>query len=217
MAESRHIFISQSPSQLTMGGGAATDGGFAVPVTGATGWRGLLENKKALGLATFASLGGVLYGYNQGGRTKCSKQKPKAETETLAVFAQVQVASDFARRFPAVDDTNPEFYDKNVKSFLTSILELTAFVRVSAVTRPHAYSRLSDRSSGNWSSRRPIQPKVHDLWMVCHLYRRHRPADRRNDFTGSGLGRPSRRWFGGRCVVRPCAHGQCFGGLRDRD
>jgi hypothetical protein len=50
-----------------MGGAAATDGGFAVPVTGATGWRGLLENKKALGLATFASLGGVLYGYNQGG------------------------------------------------------------------------------------------------------------------------------------------------------
>lgn len=51
-----------------MGGGAATDGGFAVPVTGTTGWRGLLENKKALGLATFASLGGVLYGYNQGGK-----------------------------------------------------------------------------------------------------------------------------------------------------
>ncbi|KAI5452569.1 hypothetical protein NCC49_000730 [Naganishia albida] len=93
-----------------MGGGAAVDGGFAVPTTGATGWKGLIENKKALGLATFASLGGVLYGYNQG------------------VFAQVQVASDFTRRFPEVDELNAEFYDKNVKSFLTSILELTAFV-----------------------------------------------------------------------------------------
>lgn len=48
-----------------------------------------------------------------------------------AVFAQVQVSSDFVRRFPSVDETNEEFYDKNVKSFLTSILELTAFVSIS--------------------------------------------------------------------------------------
>lgn len=53
-----------------MGGGAAVDGGFAVPTTGTTGWKGLIENKKALGLATFASLGGVLYGYNQGGTSE---------------------------------------------------------------------------------------------------------------------------------------------------
>lgn len=110
-----------------MGGGAAADGGFAIPVHGATGWKGLLENKRALGLATFASLGGVLYGYNQG------------------VFAQVQVASDFTRRFPTVDETNPQFYDANVKSFLTSILELTAFVGALA-TGP-----LADRFSRKYS------------------------------------------------------------------
>ncbi|KAJ9099933.1 hypothetical protein QFC21_003938 [Naganishia friedmannii] len=110
-----------------MGGGTTADSGFAIPVHGATGWKGLLENKRALGLATFASLGGVLYGYNQG------------------VFAQVQVASDFTRRFPTVDETNPQFYDANVKSFLTSILELTAFVGALA-TGP-----LADRFSRKYS------------------------------------------------------------------
>lgn len=45
------------------------------------GWRGLINNKKALGLATFASLGGVLYGYNQG------------------VFGQVQVMEEFRCRY----------------------------------------------------------------------------------------------------------------------
>jgi hypothetical protein len=120
-----------------MGGGAAADGGFAIPVHGATGWKGLLENKRALGLATFASLGGVLYGYNQGGEFRNPPRLTVAltfEEWTLTsasapvVFAQVQVASDFTRRFPTVDETNPQFYDANVKSFLTSILELTAFV-----------------------------------------------------------------------------------------
>lgn len=32
---------------------------------GATGWRGLFQNGKCLAIAMFASLGGVLYGYNQ--------------------------------------------------------------------------------------------------------------------------------------------------------
>jgi hypothetical protein len=32
---------------------------------GSTGLRGLRQNKKYLGFALFASLGGVLYGYNQ--------------------------------------------------------------------------------------------------------------------------------------------------------
>lgn len=45
------------------------------------GWRGLLNNPKCLALAVFASLGGVLYGYNQG------------------VFSQVQVMADFDHRF----------------------------------------------------------------------------------------------------------------------
>lgn len=45
------------------------------------GWRGLFNNGKCLSLATFASLGGVLYGYNQG------------------VFSQVQVMAEFNHRF----------------------------------------------------------------------------------------------------------------------
>lgn len=45
-----------------MAGGAAADP-FAghIPDTGPSGWRGLIANKRALGLAMFASLGGVLY------------------------------------------------------------------------------------------------------------------------------------------------------------
>lgn len=47
-----------------MGGGAVSQD---EPVVGGpTGFKGLARNKRALGLATFASLGGVLYGYNQG-------------------------------------------------------------------------------------------------------------------------------------------------------
>jgi hypothetical protein len=68
---------------ITMGGsgGGAGSDEFFVPHTGSEGWRGLLENKRALGLATFASLGGVLYGYNQG------------------VFGQVQVMHNFTKNY----------------------------------------------------------------------------------------------------------------------
>jgi hypothetical protein len=45
------------------------------------GWRGLFANGKVLGLTGFASIGGVLYGYNQG------------------VFSQVQVMAEFNHRF----------------------------------------------------------------------------------------------------------------------
>ncbi len=46
-----------------MGGGACTttDDVFVIPHTGAVGWRGLLENKKALGLAVFASTGKTVF------------------------------------------------------------------------------------------------------------------------------------------------------------
>ena len=39
--------------------------GLAEVTSTPTGLHGLIQNKKCLGLATFASLGGVLYGYNQ--------------------------------------------------------------------------------------------------------------------------------------------------------
>lgn len=50
-----------------MGGGAAAGGDFDALLTQRQneGWRGLFKNGRALGLACFASLGGVLYGYNQ--------------------------------------------------------------------------------------------------------------------------------------------------------
>ncbi|RAH63510.1 putative galactose transporter [Aspergillus piperis CBS 112811] len=65
---------------------------------------GLVQNKKCLGLAMFASLSGVLYGYNQG------------------VFGQVQVMADFEHRFFTT------LNNSSTKGLLTGILELGAFV-----------------------------------------------------------------------------------------
>lgn len=51
-----------------MGGGAPAGGGFDTALlikNDERGFRGLFKNGRALGLALFASLGGVLYGYNQ--------------------------------------------------------------------------------------------------------------------------------------------------------
>jgi hypothetical protein len=48
---------------------------------GQHGWRGLASNGRSILLTLFASLGGVLYGYNQG------------------VFGQVQVMSEFTSRY----------------------------------------------------------------------------------------------------------------------
>lgn len=60
-----YVGNSQLNNQIrtfNMGGGAAgADSGFGVPTQGPSGFRGLVENKKALALACFASLGGVLY------------------------------------------------------------------------------------------------------------------------------------------------------------
>lgn len=66
-----------------MGGGAAAGGDFEALLVqkGDAGFRGLMKNGKCLGLAMFASLGGVLYGYNQG------------------VFGQVQVMEEFVWRY----------------------------------------------------------------------------------------------------------------------
>ncbi|WVQ74079.1 hypothetical protein IAR50_003663 [Cryptococcus sp. DSM 104548] len=89
-----------------MGGGANAGGGFDALLSRPeeTGWRGLYKNRRALFLACFASLGGVLYGYNQG------------------VFGQVQVMSSFTARYL------PTGTNSDIKALLTSILELAAFV-----------------------------------------------------------------------------------------
>ena len=66
-----------------MGGGAASGGDFDAVLTAKQnlGWRGLFKNGKVFALTCFASLGGVLYGYNQG------------------VFSQVQVMAEFDHRY----------------------------------------------------------------------------------------------------------------------
>ncbi|OWT36838.1 galactose transporter [Cryptococcus neoformans Bt1] len=89
-----------------MGGGAAAGGDFDALLTHNQngGWRGLFNNGRALGLACFASIGGVLYGYNQG------------------VFGQVQVMYSFEQRYMATLDNT------DTKGLLTSILELGAFL-----------------------------------------------------------------------------------------
>ena len=68
-----------------MGGGGGADSGFDAPLASReeAGWRGLFKNGKVAALAAFASLGGVLYGYNQG------------------VFSSVQVMTSFVNRYNA--------------------------------------------------------------------------------------------------------------------
>jgi hypothetical protein len=73
-----------------MGGGAAAGGDFDAVLAqhGKQGWRGLFNNGKVIAITVFASLGGVLYGYNQG------------------VFGQVQVMESFEWRYrDTVSDT----------------------------------------------------------------------------------------------------------------
>lgn len=69
-----------------MGGGAAAGGDFDAVLTRTQnqGWRGLFKNGKVIAITMFASLGGVLYGYNQG------------------VFGQVQVMKGFVHRYSDV-------------------------------------------------------------------------------------------------------------------
>lgn len=63
--------------------------------SGQQGWRGLASNGRSLLLALFASLGGVLYGYNQG--------EPMIQSSiiclTSGVFGQVQVMAEFEDRY----------------------------------------------------------------------------------------------------------------------
>ncbi|KFZ00912.1 hypothetical protein V500_00933 [Pseudogymnoascus sp. VKM F-4518 (FW-2643)] len=89
-----------------MVGAVAPAGGFdaLLATRDQKGWRGLFHNGKCLGITAFASLGGVLYGYNQG------------------VFSQVQVMAEFENRF------NSTLSNSTTKGMLTAILELGAFL-----------------------------------------------------------------------------------------
>ncbi|EIM91189.1 general substrate transporter [Stereum hirsutum FP-91666 SS1] len=75
-------------------------------LAGQSGWAGLVHNRRVFATAVFASLGGLLYGYNQG------------------VFSGVLGMHNFEQRMAsAVDDTN-------TKGWLVSILELGAWFGV---------------------------------------------------------------------------------------
>ncbi|KAJ5371057.1 uncharacterized protein N7496_007149 [Penicillium cataractarum] len=99
--------------------------GLAEVIHTPTGVLGLLQNKRCLGLALFASLGGVLYGYNQG------------------VFSQVQVMADFEHRFAST------LNNASTKALLTGILELGAMIgALSSSPLADKYSR--KRSISGW-------------------------------------------------------------------
>ncbi len=76
-------------------------------VAGRPGIRGLIANGRTFSLAIFASLGGLVYGYNQG------------------MFGQVLSMTSFQQRIGANEITNPV-----TRGLLTAILELGAWIGV---------------------------------------------------------------------------------------
>ncbi|KAJ8521922.1 hypothetical protein ONZ45_g1444 [Pleurotus djamor] len=75
-------------------------------LAGQSGWAGLVHNRRVLAIAIFASLGGLLYGYNQG------------------VFSGVLPMESFdAAMGPKIDDTG-------IRGWLVAILELGAWFGV---------------------------------------------------------------------------------------
>ncbi|KAM0099926.1 hypothetical protein ACP6JE_005474 [Aspergillus fumigatus] len=91
-----------------MAGGMASEGISAKRAElagGKVGWRGLLSSKKTFGIALFASLGGLVYGYNQG------------------MFAQILTMHSFIEATQGYAETT------GVKQgMLTAILELGAWL-----------------------------------------------------------------------------------------
>ncbi|BEI93925.1 uncharacterized protein CcaverHIS019_0603840 [Cutaneotrichosporon cavernicola] len=96
---------------------AAAIGDLDLANEGETGFKGLIHNPRSLGLALFASLGGVLYGY---------VPQIDADYQNQGVFGQVQVMANFKARYSWIlgDDVT----NKTLKGFVTAILELGAFV-----------------------------------------------------------------------------------------
>lgn len=95
-----------------MGGGAAVGGGFDALLTQNQdrGFRGLFKNRRALGLACFASLGGVLYGYNQVCSTITRSPAICPYSLLQGVFGQVQVMYSFKERYTATVSFVTSFY-----------------------------------------------------------------------------------------------------------
>ena len=76
---------------------AATVDARVLASSGEQGWRGLARNGRSLLLALFASLGGVLYGYNQGQHSLTSFLI--GADPLIGVFGQVQVMAEFEDRY----------------------------------------------------------------------------------------------------------------------
>ncbi|PLB49903.1 putative MFS monosaccharide transporter [Aspergillus steynii IBT 23096] len=91
-----------------MAGGAASQGLSAKRAElagGKVGWRGLLGSKKTFGIALFASLGGLVYGYNQG------------------MFAQILTMRSFINATQGYAEK-----PSTAQGMLTAILELGAWL-----------------------------------------------------------------------------------------
>ncbi|KAH8100815.1 general substrate transporter [Cristinia sonorae] len=88
------------------GGGVAAVASRRRHLAGASGWAGLVHNRRIFAIAVFASLGGLLYGYNQG------------------VFSGVLGMRNF------VDTMGKPATDPDLKGWLVAILELGAWFGV---------------------------------------------------------------------------------------
>ncbi|KAI0070423.1 sugar transporter [Panus rudis PR-1116 ss-1] len=89
-----------------MGGAAAPAFSRRRQLAGSSGWAGLIHNRKVFAIAVFASLGGLLYGYNQG------------------VFSGVLNMNNFKERM------GDAATDPDTKGWLVAILELGAWFGV---------------------------------------------------------------------------------------
>ncbi|KAF8656245.1 hypothetical protein AX16_002681 [Volvariella volvacea WC 439] len=100
-----------APRTLPMAGGAELGGGTLAAtrrkaLAGQSGWAGLVHNRKVFAIAVFASLGGLLYGYNQG------------------VFSGVLAMYSFDTQMRSAVENEAS------KGWLVAILELGAWVGV---------------------------------------------------------------------------------------
>ncbi|KAJ3753535.1 general substrate transporter [Lentinula raphanica] len=89
-----------------MAGGTVLNASRRRVLAGESGWKGLVRNRRVFAIAVFASLGGLLYGYNQG------------------VFSGVLGMNNFDTRMASVVN------DSNKKGWFVSILELGAWFGV---------------------------------------------------------------------------------------
>ncbi|KAE9400185.1 general substrate transporter [Gymnopus androsaceus JB14] len=89
-----------------MAGGAALPASRRRSLAGESGWKGLVRNRRVFAIAVFASLGGLLYGYNQG------------------VFSGVLGMRNFETKMASAVDNSV------TKGWLVSILELGAWFGV---------------------------------------------------------------------------------------